>query len=101
MPKDPSRLVSRSPSNSAGERRNTWSCRWPAAARSARFKRPSRNRNEQGRMLRDDEIVRCITGNVLKTQDAVAGYLEKPAVIKPSLDEFEPLVTGVPEPALV
>jgi threonine synthase len=49
---------------------------------------------EQGRIPRDEEIVLCITGNGLKTQEAVADYLEKPVVIKPSLEEFEPLVEG-------
>jgi threonine synthase len=49
---------------------------------------------DQGRIGRDEEIVLCITGNGLKTQDAVAGYLERPAVISPSLEEFEPLVDG-------
>src|SRR5262249_36604410 len=47
---------------------------------------------EQGRIARDEEIVLCITGNGLKTQDAVADLLEPPAVINPSMDEFEPLV---------
>ena len=47
---------------------------------------------EQGRIPRDEEIVLCITGNGLKTQDAVADCLEQPAVIGPSLEEFEPLV---------
>ena len=56
---------------------------------------------EQGRIPRDEEIVLCITGNGLKTQDAVAAYLEKPAVIGPSLEEFEALVSDVAEPALV
>jgi threonine synthase len=56
---------------------------------------------EQGRIPRDEEIVLCITGNGLKTQEAVAGCLEKPAVIRPSLEEFEPLVEGIREPALV
>ena len=36
---------------------------------------------ESGRIPRDEEIVICITGNGLKTQDAVAGQLEKHAVI--------------------
>src|SRR5262249_42673702 len=49
---------------------------------------------EQGRIPLDEEIVLCITGNGLKTQDAVAGCLERPAVINPSLEEFEPLVEG-------
>jgi threonine synthase len=56
---------------------------------------------EQGRIPRDEEIVICITGNGLKTQDAVAPYLQKPAVIKPSLEEFERLMEGVREPVLV
>jgi threonine synthase len=50
---------------------------------------------EQGRIPRDEEIVLCITGNGLKTQDAVANLLEEPAVIGPTLDEFEPLVAGI------
>jgi threonine synthase len=56
---------------------------------------------EQGRIPRDEEIVLCITGNGLKTQEAVAGQLEEPVVIRPSLAEFEPLVEGSHEPALV
>jgi threonine synthase len=47
---------------------------------------------EQGRIPRDEEIVLCITGNGLKTQDAVAEYLERPAVIRPSLQAFDELV---------
>ena len=43
---------------------------------------------EQGRMPRDEEIVICITGNGLKTQDAVAGLLEQPDMINPSLKEL-------------
>jgi threonine synthase len=49
---------------------------------------------EQGRIPRDEEIVLCITGNGLKTQDAVAEILEVPTLINPSLAEFEPLVRG-------
>lgn len=56
---------------------------------------------EQGRIPRDEEIVLCITGNGLKTQDAVEDFLEKPVVIAPSLDEFSQLVDAVREPALV
>ncbi len=55
---------------------------------------------EQGRIDRDGSTVLCITGNGLKTQDAVAECLERPAVIGPSLEEFEPLVEGA-EAALV
>jgi threonine synthase len=47
---------------------------------------------EQGRIPRNEEIVICITGNGLKTMDAVAEAIEEPVVIKPSLEAFEPLV---------
>jgi threonine synthase len=56
---------------------------------------------EQGRIPRDEEIVLCITGNGLKTQEAVNGALEKPTVIKPSLEAFEALVEVPREAALV
>jgi threonine synthase len=56
---------------------------------------------EQGRIPRDEEIVICITGNGLKTQDAVTGLLEQPAVIKPSMEEFETLVEASRETVLV
>jgi len=44
---------------------------------------------EQGRIPRDEEIVLCITGNGLKTQDAVFDAVEAPAVIAPTLAAFE------------
>jgi threonine synthase len=53
---------------------------------------------EQGRIPRDESIVLSITGNGLKTQDAVAGVLEEPVVIRPSLEEFDKLTA---EPVLV
>jgi threonine synthase len=56
---------------------------------------------EQGRIPRDEEAVMCITGNGLKTQEAVTGLLTKPAVIKPSLEEFEALVEGARDAVLV
>lgn len=56
---------------------------------------------EQGRIPRDEEIVLCITGNGLKTQDAVVACLEQPATIGPSLADFAPLVESVEEAALV
>jgi threonine synthase len=56
---------------------------------------------EQGRIPRDEEIVVCITGNGLKTQDAIADFVEEPAVIAPSLDEFVALVDDSTVPALV
>ncbi len=44
---------------------------------------------EQGRIDRDDSIVVCITGNGLKTQEALLERMPKPVVIKPTLEEFE------------
>jgi threonine synthase len=49
---------------------------------------------EQGRIPRDEEIVVCITGNGLKTQDAVAELVQKPIVIRPSIEEFEAIMQG-------
>ncbi len=40
---------------------------------------------EAGRIPRNEEIVICITGNGLKTQDAVFDALEEPVTIKPTL----------------
>src|SRR5205823_1937950 len=56
---------------------------------------------EQGRIPRDGEVVLCITGNGLKTQDAVAACLEQPLIIRPTLEDFQPLLAGQPEEALV
>src|SRR5262245_47008028 len=46
---------------------------------------------EAGRIPRDEEIVLCITGNGLKTQDAVFDAIEEPATIAPTLAAFEQL----------
>ncbi len=54
---------------------------------------------EQGRVRRDEDVVLCITGNGLKTQDALAGAVAEPAVIQPSLASFESLTAR--EPAAV
>ncbi len=53
-----------------------------------------------GRIPRDEEIVVCVTGNGLKTQDAIAELVKKPAVIRPSIEEFEAVLEGG-KPALV
>src|SRR5262249_6283162 len=55
---------------------------------------------EQGRIPRHEEIVVCVTGNGLKTQDAVSDVLEKPALIGPSLDEFTTVFDGAAVPVL-
>lgn len=46
---------------------------------------------EQGRIPRDESIVLCITGNGLKTQEAVADAIAKPRIIGPSIHEFDEL----------
>jgi len=56
---------------------------------------------EQGRIPRDEVIVLCITGNGLKTQDAVAEVVKQPIVINPSLKAFEDIVEGAREEVLV
>jgi threonine synthase len=56
---------------------------------------------QQGRIPRDEELVLCITGNGLKTQDAVADCLEEPVVIAPSLAEFSGLLSEASSPVLV
>jgi len=45
-----------------------------------------------GRIPAEDSAVLCITGNGLKTLDAIAGHVGKPREIKPSLREFEGLL---------
>jgi threonine synthase len=48
----------------------------------------------QGKIDRDGSTVLCITGNGLKTQEALLGKIAQPVVIKPSLAEFEALIGG-------
>jgi threonine synthase len=45
---------------------------------------------EAGRIGPDDPTVICITGNGLKTQEAIAPHIEAAPVIGPKLDEFAP-----------
>jgi threonine synthase len=45
-----------------------------------------------GRIPAEDSVVLCVTGNGLKTLDAVQRHVGKPAEIKPSLREFEQLI---------
>ncbi|RMG91365.1 MAG: threonine synthase [Zetaproteobacteria bacterium] len=47
---------------------------------------------EQGRIPRDESIVVCITGNGLKTQEAVVDAIEKPKVIRPSIHDFDAMM---------
>ena len=45
-----------------------------------------------GKIPANDSAVLCITGNGLKTLDAVTGHVGKPREIKPSLREFEAML---------
>jgi threonine synthase len=45
-----------------------------------------------GKIPREDSVVICVTGNGLKTLDAVERHVGKPREIKPSLREFEALL---------
>ncbi|MCU0785561.1 MAG: threonine synthase [Verrucomicrobia bacterium] len=45
-----------------------------------------------GKIPANDSVVLCITGNGLKTLDAVNGHVGKPREIKPSLREFEAMM---------
>jgi len=46
---------------------------------------------DDGRIPRDESIVVCVTGNGLKTQEAVQGKINAPRIIGPSLGEFDAL----------
>lgn len=50
---------------------------------------------EQGKIPQDESIVLCITGHGLKTQEAVVGQLGKPPIIKPTLSEFDSLISDL------
>ncbi len=44
---------------------------------------------ENGSIPRDESVVICITGNGLKTQEAILGKCGEPRIISPSLREFD------------
>ena len=46
-----------------------------------------------GKIPAKDSVVLCVTGNGLKTLDAVNGHAGHPREIKPSLREFEALLS--------
>ncbi len=52
-----------------------------------------------GKIPHNDSAVLCVTGNGLKTLDAVDGHVGRPREIKPSLREFEALVASQRETA--
>jgi threonine synthase len=49
----------------------------------------------QGKIRKDDVTVVCITGNGLKTQEALSGYTKEVHYIKPSLSSFEEILSKV------
>ncbi|HMP18653.1 MAG TPA: threonine synthase, partial [Gemmatales bacterium] len=49
---------------------------------------------EQGKLPAEEPIVICITGNGLKTQDAVEKVLDAVPAIDPTLTEFDKLISG-------
>jgi threonine synthase len=49
---------------------------------------------EQGRIPKDESIVISVTGNGLKTQEALQGKLNKPVVINAKLSEFDDIVSS-------
>jgi len=53
---------------------------------------------DQGRINRDESIVLSITGNGLKTQEAMEGQVNRPDIIGPSLKEFDALVEAGEKP---
>lgn len=46
---------------------------------------------KQGKIKKDETVVLCITGNGLKTQEAVAHHVGKPHMIDPKLSDFDHL----------
>ncbi len=50
---------------------------------------------ESGKIKRDEVTVICITGNGLKTQEALQGHTLSPYYIKPSLASFEEVLSNV------
>jgi len=49
---------------------------------------------ESGKLPRDESIVLCITGNGLKTQEAIADEINKPRIIDASLKDFDALAAA-------
>jgi len=53
---------------------------------------------EQGRIPKNESIVICVTGNGLKTQEALNGRLVQPAIINARLSEFDDLLKSLGKP---
>lgn len=52
---------------------------------------------ESGHINRNESTVMCITGNGLKTQEALIGQMSEPHHIKPNLDAFEAVLKQIEE----
>lgn len=50
---------------------------------------------ETGRIKKDESTVICITGNGLKTQEALSGHTSSPHYIKPNLASFEEVLKKI------
>jgi len=50
---------------------------------------------KEGHIKKDDTVVLCITGNGLKTQEALSGYTIEPHYIEPNLDSFEEVLKQI------
>lgn len=48
-----------------------------------------------GKIPKDETLVICITGNGLKTTEAVIDHLKRPTPIKPNIDSFEELLKKI------
>ena len=56
---------------------------------------------ESGKIGADESVVLCITGNGLKTQEAIADHCSEARLINPSLREFEALISDeINQPAI-
>jgi threonine synthase len=49
---------------------------------------------QTGKIPKDEEVVLCITGHGLKTVEALVGHLDSPSKIKPSLKDFDALLSS-------
>jgi threonine synthase len=50
---------------------------------------------ESGKISRDETLVICITGNGLKTTEAIVDHLRRPLPIKPNIEAFEELLKKI------
>ncbi len=50
---------------------------------------------EAGKLSKDESTVLCITGNGLKTQEALEGHTDKVHYIKPKLALFEEVLKDI------